>query len=1105
MLYSLVSQNTLKLGPAVPDENRFYDLFFIYHPDKVSTVRRIAAQLNAMGSVCRFEEDDLRKNALDIAELKKGVLRSHMVGIVLSPASAASQLCNELIQYAVNNSKRIVTLILDEEIEIEVHPAIADNPYVFFRERDDLAERVDELQKLLTIDHETRLHTELLVAADSWQRRGRRPSQLLPPDRVAEARQWLADGSARTLKPSPLLIEFIHNSRRQRPTDGRSVPRRRLGLLILVGFALALGFLLLRAVLESNRAARAEAVQTQAAQTQLSITYAAATAASDSALGLVDQLAATSAVIAESVNRTAQAAAHAATQAVHATETAQAAATVARATEIFAQARATDAARLVDAAETALATGDKELALALAWLAKDALDNPKPAYRVLRRAASGTGSSTLDGLSTLRFQPGGKHVAAIADAGQALRITDSATWELRAEHSDHEAPLSLLEYNPAGDRLIAATEDGEIIVRAGDSGDVIRRWPGHEGAVTAVAIHPDADRFYSAGSGPMLVAWNINSGDALATRTTSEDEGFAIDELIVTADGGRIIGWGSIDGKRAMAQWSADTLERLNADGVERVYRGYDAARRYGYSGGRSLPAYAGDPNTGDLIIWDLSSEEQITRLDEGFNWSLGDLTAPSDELIFISFYDDVALVGVESGDGGQRALLIQLADGGVMREYDGELAGSLSSAYFVDRQTILSTTGDSRLILWSLADGNIIRVIGASAQQLTGISFDSAANTVIGRAGGGRVFLWRMDKDRDDAAETLADAMPGSGISPSGDLLLLLEDSRLRLDSVQTRETTLEIDAQLVRRRGAFFAVSDGASAALYETETGQERQSWDGAWDRLRDLHLSADGASLLAVDDDGNLWLMGRESDKPLLLDAGNLPAPSKVDFSANGEYMFSLHGKRVILWELESRQALGRYALDEAATVAVDAAFGAGGDSLIVFVQLNSGLASLTALTLPDNAARRHTFINIAAGAFSRNGATLLLAMPESGIHIVDTNDGAVIYQLPKATEIPDQWRYLPEPGLLAIAVGSEVSIWDLTDGEIDQRFSQDQPVVEIDVSDNGRLVMTRDAGGVYRLWQVESPADLLRRIEAENPARELTCAERLQYLVTPLCQ
>ena len=462
-IFTSVKCNAQQPGYEVPEVIRSYDLFFVYHPDDIAIVRRIAAQLNAMGTECRFEEDDFSKSAVDIGELKANVLRSHTIGVALSPESASSQLCNELIQYAVNNSKRIVSLILDEDIEVEVHPAIGENPYVFFRQQDKLAERVDELRLYLTVDHETRLHTELLVAADRWQRRGRRPSQLLPTQRVAEARQWLAGGSGRNLKPSPLLVEFIHSSRRQRQPSQRRLPRARFGLAAIVLIGLGLGFLLLRAVLQENQAAQAAAAKTSAAQTQVALTGAAGTAASDSALGLVDMLAATSAVIGESVNRTAQAVAAAATQAADATRTAQAIATLARATEIYEQARDADAARLVEAAKAALDAGDSELALALAWVAKDALDDPGPAYRVLRRAAAAGMSASLDDVFALRFQPGGDRFAVVPITLDKVQIYDSATWKLIAEISDHDSPISQLAYSPDGSKLITASDDGEIV------------------------------------------------------------------------------------------------------------------------------------------------------------------------------------------------------------------------------------------------------------------------------------------------------------------------------------------------------------------------------------------------------------------------------------------------------------------------------------------------------------------------------------------------------------------------------------------------------------------------------------------------------------------
>lgn len=1090
---------------AVSEENRFYDLFFVYHPDDVSMVRRIAAQLSAMGSVCRFEEDDFRKNAADIGELKDGVLRSHSVGVVLSPASAASQLCNELIQHAVNNSKRIVSLILDEEIDVEVHPAIADNPYVFFRERDDLAERVDELRQYLNVDHETRLHTELLVAADSWQRRGRRPSQLLPPERVAAARQWLMDGSARALKPSPLMVEFIHSSRRQRQPSASSFPRAKIGLAVIALIVLALGFFLLRAALAANQAARAAAAQTEAAQTQLALTDAAATAASDSALSLVDSLAATSERIGVSVNQTAQAVAAAATWAVFATETAQAVATVARATEIYEQARDADAARLVAAAVAALDKGDTELALALAWVAKDALDNPKPAYRVLRRAASFSSSATLEGVTALRFQPGGERFAVLADAGDSIRIYESSTWSLLAEVSDQEARITQLEYSPDGSRLVSASSEGEVVIRAGANGAAAVRISGHAGAVTAVAFHPAGDRFYSAGLEPMIAAWDIESGEALDEFSPETDPGVAIDALLVAADGGRIIGWGSEDGKRAMLQWDADSLESIDTDNGELVYRDHDAESRYGYSGGRTLPAYPGDPNTGDLIIWDLSTGAEIVKLDEGFNWSLGDLTAPSDDLLFISFHDDVALLGVESSDGGQRAALISLEDGSTVQQYDNELARSLRSAEFVDRQTALSLTRDSRTVIWSLADGSLIREVGRADEDVADIRFSAAANSIIGFTDGSLTYLWRMDESWGDSVEALPEALPGSGISPSGETLLLLSDTGLRLIALETGETKREISAQVVSQRGAFVAASDGGRVSLYDIERGDEPHSWSVDSDRLQALHVSAAGEWLLAEAEGGSLWLLGRERDEPLKLDAGDSAPLPRVRFSADGKYMLSLHHSRAIVWDLGSGQALGRYDLNVESVAAVDAAFGAGGDTLTFFVQLESGLASLSSVTIPENVAALKTYIGVAAGNISRDGQALMLVLHAGGARLIDATNGELMYTLPQAIDVPSQWQYLPEAGLLVTAVGRELSIWDVRDGELDQRFAQSERIADFSVSGDGRLIVTRDAGGMHRLLQVESPPELLRRIEAKNPPRELTCAERVHYLVLPLCE
>ncbi len=1087
------------------EEQQTYDLFFVYHPADVSIVRRIAAQLSAMGSACRFEEDDFSKAAVDIAALKDCVLRSHAVGVVLSPDSAASQLCNELIQHAVNNSKRLVSLILDDEIEVEVHPAIADNPYVYFRERDNLAEQVDELRQYLRFDHETRLHTSLLVAADIWQRRGRRPSQLLPQERVAEARQWLADSSLRTLKPSPLLVEYIHSSRRQRPPSASALPRAKIGLALLVMVALGFGFLLLRAALAANQAGRAAAAQTSTAHARLAITEAAATAASDSALSLVDSLAATSAQLGETVKLTEMAVEEAATQAVIATETAQALATIARATEVYEQARDADAARLVDAAQAALDAGDRELALALAWVAKDALDEPKPAYRVLRRAASTARSLTLDTESMPGFRPDAEQFALIADGGATAKIYDSASWSLAATIDDHNAPITQVAYSPDGGSLVTASSDGEIVVRASDGGDAKLRLSGHAGAVTAIAFHPTGSRLYSAGSDPLLAAWDIESGQRLVTISLAPDVEMTIDKLLATADGERIIGWGAASGEAIMRTWSADSLEISSPADDDTVYRGADAAGQYAYSGGSSLPAYRGDPNTGALIFWDLLSGDEIARLDDGFNWSLGDLSAPSDELQFISFHDGLALAGVASNDGGRRAVVVDLAAGGSIRLLDTDLTANLRSAAFVDRQSLLSVTLDGRLVLWSAADGEVVQEFGNAGREISEFSVNAAANTIIGRTAGALATLWRLDASWGETSRPLSGALAGSGISPGGGTLLLRDEAGFRLAAIDTQEIRLETEAELVGHRDAFIAAYDGARVTLYDFDSGEALRSWTAPWDSLSALHLSADGEGILAVDVDEALWLLSRGRDEPLSLDAISAGAPKKVAYSSDGRRMLSLHEGRAVLWDLAAGHALGLYALDAGSVVAVDAAFDADDDRLVFFTVLDKGLASLTTIATPETVLLRHTVIGVDAGILARGGEALLLKLRDGGIRIIDAAGAETITTLPRATAPPSDWEYLLERGLLIVASGSELIVWDVSDEDVDHVFRHSQPIMNFSASEDGAGIVIRDARGEHHYWRVESPAELLRRIEAENPPRALTCVERIRYLVLPLCE
>lgn len=1095
---------------TVRESDSFYDIFFIYHPDDIDFLRRAAAQLRALGVICRLDETVVSKNAVDIRQLQSDLLRSYTVAIVLSPFSAASQLCNELIQHGVNNSKRLITLVLDEDIELEVHPAIAENPFVFFREQDEFLDRIAEFRRYLLVDQETKLHTDFLVAADRWQRRGRTPDLLLPADRLEEARNWLATAGVRLPKPSPLQVEYIHSSRRKRQTSGRPIASY-LGLAAIVVILGAVGIVLLQAAVGGYRTAQAAAAQTSAAQTQMALTAVAATAASDSALGLVDVIAATSVSIAESVSLTEQAQAVAATQSARATQTAQYAAdrraTLARATQVYEQARAEGANRLIQGAEAAIIAGDNELALALAWEAKDRLDEPAAAIRLLRRASETHNTMAIADVAIMRLQPHGDQFALVRKSSNSVQVYSAVSWGLLHEWTDHTQPITATTYSHDGQYLITGAADGEAVIRSGDTGEPLHRLQRHQGGISAIAFHSAEDILVTAGSSPTLVTWDAVSGEELNAYEPDGDQAVEISELLVTADGGRIIGWSNENGKRIMSQWSAESLELLSEATESLVYRGTDAAGRIGYSGGRSLPAYPGDPSTGDLVFWDLASGEELSRLTEGFNWSIlggGDLTRATDELRFISFQNEIALLLVRSSDGAQRVVLVDVDDGVVLQSLENEIVDRLTTGAFLNDGTIVSATDDNGLLLWSLEDGSLIHEIGTVPEALAEMDASGAGNTAAGRTADGAVYLWRLSPPSVEPLAILTDAKPGAGLSPNGHTLLLVEEKGVTLRNIATGESTLQVEGGPAKRAGSTLAVNSGDSLDIYHAETGELMRSWQVEWESLREIFSAADGKTVLAADEDG-MWLMQSDSDRPQRLSAGGLDSPYTVIFAPEGDRFLTMHADRAALWDGASGEALGAYPVGQAPGSQLEAVFSADGETLFFYVQLEGALAGLTVIELEDNSFRRHTFVDAARGEFTDDGKYLLLARPDGRILVIETENGAALYQLAGHGQPANTLHYLPQRGLLVATAALDLIIWDVESGEIDQRFSHTFPIVDVSASADGRRVLTLDTGGTYRLWQLETAEETLARIATAAAPRTLSCAEREQYLVTPLCE
>ncbi|MCY4021404.1 MAG: TIR domain-containing protein [Chloroflexi bacterium] len=1097
----------------------FYDIFFIYHPEDIEFTRRLADRLTARNIVCRVDED-IGKSEAGLQALRDTILRSHTIAIVLSPDSAESQLCNELVEFAVANGKRFISLIINEKIAVDVHPAIAENAYVLLREQDDHDANLNVLVQLLQVDAHLRLHTEWLVSASKWNLEGRGSDLLLAPDRAEEARQWLAESAGRSPKPSQLLVEFIHASRRQKPAPARGFSTQAaLGLFAVLIVVAVVG--IVQSVMANQSAATATAafIATSEQHTRIARSVAAsATAESNSAVRVISNLAATSVRIREEVLATA------AVQAQYATRQAAMSATSQEVTALQAtKARATDMAQLqsdiaaqavIDGARRARAEGDLDLALALAWEAAQTLENPWPALHILRQVVERRPAATIDNISLLQVHPAGEQIALVPRSGQRVLVYDSETGRLDYEIDDHEGDISAIAYAGDGQLLISAAQDGEVVIRSSEDGVPRHRLGEHRSPVRAMAVYRTDAKLVTA-SDDKLVLWDLNTGTSLANYVPESGDGPVIRELLVTADDARLIAWSDAGGLVKMAQHSAETLELLTPDSGGRVYLGYDRKGGIAYTGGRSLPAYAGDPNTGDLVFWNPSTGQQLTRLSEGFNWSLisgGSIASATDSLQFITFGEGTALLGIQNSIGEKRSALITLDEGAVLRTYDDEFSAGLVSAHFLDSDVALSLTSDKQLVTWSTRDGSLIRQVGLSPQPLARIEVDAGGRIVVGQAINGGVHFWHLTPALSSQLRILDESADDIRINQAGGALLISGSGGTRLMRIADDEILFQSDSGSLTRineGGSLFAASADREIQLVDAESGQIAANWSLETGQAREMHLAPQGDALLVETEAGELLLLRRDQAAPQRLNKGDFAEARLVRFANDSSRVLSLHPAGALLWQGEAAEPMAAYALglapDYATPDRFKVAFGDGGASLYFFVRLEGGLAGLTIVDLEEDSIQRHTFVDVAYGELADQGKYLLLARVDGSVQVLDTSSGTIRNEFTDVGAITRSLALLEERNWLYAAADSNLLIWDLASNALVQRIQHPDEVLRFSLSRDGQRVLTKDANGVFRLIQVDSADELLDKVRERVAPRALTCAEREQYLALPFCE
>ena len=160
------------------------------------------------------------------------------VVFVISPDSAASEVCVRELELATDLGKRIVPTVCREPDGVPVPEAAASLNWVFLRDSDDFTDGVATLTRALETDLEhVRTHTRLGVAAGRWEASGRDQSQLLRGAELAAAEQWLVSAGEKQPPPTSVHREYVLASR-------TAATRRQRGIVAAVSVALVVAIVL---------------------------------------------------------------------------------------------------------------------------------------------------------------------------------------------------------------------------------------------------------------------------------------------------------------------------------------------------------------------------------------------------------------------------------------------------------------------------------------------------------------------------------------------------------------------------------------------------------------------------------------------------------------------------------------------------------------------------------------------------------------------------------------------------------------------------------------------------------------------------------------------
>lgn len=488
-------------------------------------------------------------------------------------------------------------------------------------------------------------------------------------------------------------------------------------------------------------------------------------------------------------------------------------------------------------------------------------------------------------LSSLAISSDGKQLAT-ADTNGAVKLWDVLTGKqkLALRSQTHRRPVSIT-FSPDGSQLASANESSRITLWHTHSGKELPPILSRQAVFSAVAFFPDGRRLLTANKESELQIWELATGRKLGTMTghsgfircigfspngrllatgsydrtvriwstisrrlvrTIKGHGAAVNSLVWSADGNDLF-TGSAD--TTIKDWSMKVQEEpiLPAEKVT----SYLATAFSPATELMALGVTAGN----ETKLWNLSTGQEITRLDEAGDRVYGAAFSPDGKLL-------------ATGGKDHLVKLWDAATGRLLHVLRGHTAYVFALAFSPDGRLLVSGSKDQVLRLWDVADGRQLPPLQSDVESSYRAVFsrDGKYLASADRDGGVKlrdVSTWkvlRTFRGHTQKVTAIAFSPDGKWLVTGGD------DSSVRLWNVATGQQVKQLGLADRMQRAVFSPdgkrlVTGGVEGTvkLWDMITGQELITLKHGFDEISSVTFSDDGLNLATSSTDGTVKLL------------------------------------------------------------------------------------------------------------------------------------------------------------------------------------------------------------------------------------------------------